>query len=1126
MNNKDTIKWLYSFYNSKFFLIARLTVILILVNFFTLSAKTSKAQETTLSLRMTDVTIQQVLNEISQQSNYTFAWSSQFVNLNKKVNIQVNNQPIDVVLSKLFDGCGVKYKIEGKTVILTPSTQAEQQAAKKITVRGTVTNEKGQTLPGVTVLVKGTTNGTVTDVDGKYSLQVKGNAQTLVFSFVGMKTIEVPIKGRSVINVTMKTAAEGLNEVVVLGYTTKGRNEITGSAVQVKGSNIKKIPVVNVSQALQGKVPGLVVTTSSGTPGSVQNIRIRGVGSITAGNSPLIVIDGVPVINENFSGSRSSSSLSSLAAINSNDIASITVLKDASATSAYGARGSNGVIVITTKKGQMDTKTHFNFNASYGFQNNAVKGLEPLTGEQRKTLFLEGIYNTYGPNGKGYFQSKDSAYDFMVAHHLDHGKLQSWDGVDGNWPDVIKNENAPLQNYNFSATGGGKNSDFYASVGYNKTEATVIGSDFKRISGNLNYSRNFRKNIKFSTVNTVSNSRQNALAEQSGYFANPFIAKYFMSPWEHPYNKDGTINTDISMPFNPLYIVKNDIRRNELTRGLSNSFVKWEIIKNLVFKSLISLDYNIATYKRYANRHYGDGAKTNGYAENSVERNFTVVAQNSLDYTYRFHDHTFHFKALMEYQKNKSNYLYGYGEQFAADGLTNIANAGANWDASSSYYDWSNISYLGMFNYNYLGKYIVDFTFRREGSSRFAPDNRYGNFWSVGGAWNINRESFLSNITFINMLRIRGSFGLSGNSEIGINSYQALLSYDANYADKAAIYPSQFGASNLTWEKNKNYDIGMDFIVWKNKINGSISYFHKKTYDLLQNVPMSRTTGFSSQVQNSGKVLNKGIEATLTVTIFQKSDFHWNVSCNYASLNNEVLDLAKDAHGNYIDIETGSQKVAVGHPIYAWYMRKYAGVDPQTGDALWYVDGVSGKTTTDYYSAKKAFQGASPIPTYTGGLSTHIDYKGFYLDASMYYSGGNKVFERWSRYTHNAGLYSTLLFNGVTPLMNRWQKPGDITNVPKMKYTYHDNSSRTSTRFLYDGNYIRLKDVTLGYNFPKALLSHVGLTGLTVYVKGTNLLTWVKDDRLKYDPEVRANGFTRLTTPPVKSVVFGLNLNF
>jgi TonB-linked SusC/RagA family outer membrane protein len=464
--------------------------------------------------------------------------------------------------------------------------------AQTRTISGIVTSaEDGSALPGVTVQVKGTTVGTTTDLDGKYVLKIQPNQNILVFSFVGMKTREVAINGKTKINVVLSPEVKGLNEVVVMGYTTKGKNEITGSTVQVQGTDINEVPVASVDQALQGKVPGLSISASSGTPGSVQDIRIRGVGSITAGNDPLIVIDGVPVINSNFSGSSARSSLSALAALNSDDIASITVLKDASATSAYGARGSNGVIVITTKKGKTNAKTTFNLSSSIGYQNNAVEGEVPLTGDQRKTLLLEAVYNSYG---EAYGFTRDEALDFLTANLYDGG-LSAWNGKDGNWGNEVANKNAPLRSVNLSATGGDKLSSFYVSLGYDKTEATVIGSDFKRVSATLNFNRKMAKNIQFSTNNIVSNTFQNSFLEQSAYFANPFLTKYFMSPWEQPYNDDGTLNTNLNTSlFNTLYLAKNNISTNDLTRALSNSYVTWEIIKNLKFKSLVSLDYTIA----------------------------------------------------------------------------------------------------------------------------------------------------------------------------------------------------------------------------------------------------------------------------------------------------------------------------------------------------------------------------------------------------------------------------------------------------------------------------------------------------------------------------------------------------
>jgi len=998
-----------------------------------------------------------------------------------------------------------------------------QSVFAQTTVTGTVTSaDDGSTLPGVSVVIQGTSLGTTTDMDGKFVLSVPDGTTAIIFSFVGMESQTIAFSGQKVINVSLNSSALALEEVIVMGYITRGKNELTGSTVQVTGDQISKVPVVSADQALQGKVAGLTISQASGTPGSIQDIRIRGVGSITAGNDPLIVIDGVPVVNDDFGGDAASSSLSALSAINSNDIETITVLKDASATSAYGARGSNGVIVISTKKGKAGV-TKFNFSSSYGFQNNATEGLKPLTGDQRAELLLEGIYNTYGAT---YDFTKEGAYDFMVDNNLDYGDLQNWDGVDGNWAEEVTNEDAPVLNISFSARGGDEKSTFYASFGYNKTEATVIGSDFKRINGQLNYTRNFRKNLKFSTSNSISNTFQNAFLETSAYFGNPHLTKYFMSPWEHPYNADGTLNINLNTSvFNTIYLAENNIKTNDLTRGISNSFVEWEIIPKLKFKSLIALDYNIAAYKGYNNRLHGDSEGENGSSEASTERNFNYVIQNSLDYSLNYNDHSIQAKALIEYQKNKNFYLYGYGENFPADGLTNIANAGANDDAYSSFGDWSNLSYLGMVNYNYQGKYIVDLTFRREGSSRFASDLRFGNFGSAGAAWNIKQESFLKDIEFINTLRIRGSFGYSGSSSISTNSFQALLAYDADYASQGAIYPSQFGNASLTWEKNRNYDIGADFAFLNNRISGSVAYYNKFTYDLLQAVPLSLTTGHSSQNQNIGEVLNTGIELELTGEIIRTKDLNWSISGNFATVNNEVLALAKDGNGDDINIQTGTRKVEVGQPIYAWFMRKWAGVDPDNGEALWYLNGVDGETTNAYYDAEEAFQGESAIPKYSGGLSTHVDFKGFYVDASFYFAGGHKVYEDWSFYTHHSGIYTTLYYQGVVTMMDRWQEPGDITDVPKVIYGTN-NDSRTSSRFLYDGDYVRLKDLVFGYDIPKSALANIGFESASIYVRGSNLFTWVKDDRLAYDPEVRADGFTRLTTPPVKSIVFGINLNF
>ncbi|TFH37866.1 MAG: SusC/RagA family TonB-linked outer membrane protein [Bacteroidia bacterium] len=1014
--------------------------------------------------------------------------------------------------------------------------QLVQAQTRQIT--GTVTSAAdGSTIPGVQVVAVGTTIGTTTDIDGQYSLNVPESATTLKFLFVGMETQEIDIFDRSKINVELSEDLTAVGQVIVLGYSTRAKNQITGSTVQIAGDELKDVPVTSVDQALQGKVAGLVINTSSGTPGSIQEIRIRGIGSILSkdSNDPLIVIDGVPVTQRNISGSTARSSLSSLAAINSNDIESITILKDASATSAYGARGSNGVIVITTRKGKVG-QTRFNLNTSYGFQNKAVDGRQELTAAQREELYLEGVYNSFGV-ANGF--TREEAFDYALANNFNEAfTLQRWrlDGRrEGDWGGAMINKNAPVLNVNLSTRGGDEKSSFYASFGYTNNEAVVVGNVFERFTGNLNYQRNMGKRVRFSTTNTVSQTNQDRVyLEPSVYWANPNLARYFAPPTYYPWNADGTPATDNPTSYNYLYLVEHDVVWNKMLRIMTNNFLEVDIIEGLKFKTLVGLDFVLGTYKSHQNRNYGDGFQENGTTSSNIDQDFNMVFQNSLDYRLTFLDnHRIDFKALMEFQEYRSYYLSGYGENFSTDGLTNINSTSANWQAGSSFVDWMNLSYLGMINYDYLGKYIADFTYRREGSSRFAADQRFGNFWAVGVAWNMGMENFLAGVSFINNLRLRGSYGVSGTPGDGSIAYQSLLSFGGDYAGEGAVTPSGFGNPSLTWEKNRNYDVGFDFAVLNNRIDGSFAYFNKETYDLLQNVPLTRTSGHSSVTSNVGSMVNKGIEALINIDIIRSNDFNLSIGGNFATLANEVTELAKDGFGNDIAIfnSDNTRGVAVGHPFAEYHMRKWAGVDPANGWPLWYVNGKDDTegTTSVYSDATAEFQGTSAIPTYSGGTSFHIDFKGVYFDASIYFAGGHSVNERWAQYQWDSGRNATDLYNGVVELMDRWQEPGDITDIPVILHSYiHHENSLASTRFLFDGDFMRAKDLVLGFNLPESILSKIKVGGAQIYVRGTNMFTWVKDEKMKngYDPEIYDDGRTGFQTPPIKSLIFGLNLNF
>lgn len=1008
---------------------------------------------------------------------------------------------------------------------------AQLTFAQNLQVTGTVTDADGMPIPGVNVIVRGTNTGSTTDFDGKYAVNAN-QGQVLVYSFVGYVTQNVTVGTQSVINITLQEDAAELQEVVVLGYSTRGVEEVTGSSVSIGGEEVAEVPVVSVDQALQGRVAGLQISQSSGTPGSTQDIRIRGLSSLSAGNQPLYVIDGVPVNNDNLSGSANVSSINPLAAINSQDIASITVLKDASATAAYGARGSNGVIVITTKKGKVG-ETQFNISSQVGISNDAFNKRDVLTGAQRLDLLKESLVNAYGANGtQGNFGfTLDNAIETAIGFNLLPAATRNYDGSDYNWSSLIKNEDALLQNYTFSATGGDEKGSFYASLGYNKTEATVIGSDFERINGALNFSRKLRENIDLTSSMNVSHTVQDPILEQGSFFSNPFITRYLMNPFNNPFDADGN-PTRGGMVFgslhNTLYTEANNISRNTLIRAIGNNKIDWEIFNNVTFSNRVGIDYQLADYKNYQNRYEGDSRFVNGSSTASDEKVFNFVYQGSLNYNFKVGmNHNFDLTGLFEYQKNQTSFVQAYGENFPVDNLTNIANASANFAAFSSFSDWYNVSYLALLNYNFAGKYVIDATYRREGSSRFAPDKRFGNFGSVGAAWNVHREEFMRGSVF-NTLRLRASYGITGNNAVGINAYQPLLGFGADYSNTGGATPSQFGNDDLTWEKGESFDAGFTFGVFQNRLTGSFAYFQRRTYDLLQSVPLSRTTGFSSQSRNLGEMTNKGIEAELGFDVISTPDFVWNISGNYATVENEVTKLAVGADGEDIDPLAGSSysSTQVGLPAASWFMRTWAGVNPETGAPTWYLNGVDGEVTSNYNIAERVDQGASALPTYSGGLGTRISFKGFFADANLYFAGGHKIYEQFAQFYFRTNSFTLGTYNGAAELLDRWQQPGDVTNVPVLNYARNDNFFNTSSRHLYDGDYVRLKNVAIGYNLPATFAESIGIDGLTLTLRGTNVATWVKDKGLLLDPEVRANGFTTLTTPPVESYTLGVNVKF
>lgn len=990
--------------------------------------------------------------------------------------------------------------------------------AQEKTVSGTVLDEDGLPLPGVNVIEQGTSNGTQTDFDGNYSISV-APGDVLVFTYLGFKPQNLTVGSSDVYNITMAVDAAALDEVVVTGYVTQKKSDITGSLVEVNEETLNEYAAASVDQALQGNVAGLAVSQSSGTPGSVANIRIRGISSITAGNEPLYVIDGVPINNGNVSASTATSSISALAAIDQSTIQSITVLKDASATAQYGARGANGVILITTKGGKYG-KTVFNFSSQVGFQNDATEGPRPLTSAQRFELASEAYVND------GFFATEQEAGDYLLANN---GLFAQWDEdgrPESNWSDAVANDDALYQQYSLSASGGGEDNRFFASIGYLEQEATVIGSSFERISGSLNFSKDFSPSLKFSSNNSAAHTFQNAFLERSAYFASPRTAKYFMNSLRFPYNEDGSpAEIGGALP-NPLIGARDDFNENRFTRLISGNSLEWTIGGGFKVGSKFNVDLQLYNYRTYGNRNYGYGVPVSGEASQYDRTNAFYVFQNYLEYDFEINpDHVFDLKVLQEYQASRSYFLGGDGNNFADDGLFFLQSAGTPLGVTSSFSDYYLGAYLGLLQYSaFDSKYVLNLSYRKEGNSRFQEDNRWGDFYSVGAAWNLHKEDFLSSAGAVDYLKLRGSYGVTGNANIGLNQYQSLFAYNVDYNGEGAQVVDTFGNEDLSWEINKTLDVGVEFGFFQNTLTGTAAYFRRNSEDLLLDVPLSQTTGFSQQTRNIGALVNEGFEFQLTANIIDTKDVGLSIGGNVSTVENEVTKLPLDPNGIERTITTTINRIETGHPVREYYMPTWAGVNPETGLDEFYINGVDGETTTSFNEAEAVFQGDNAVPTITAGMNLNFNYKGFFINANAYYAGGHKIYEGWHLYLHQTNGFPILAYNGYQSLLDRWQEPGDVAR--HSKFTSAGQPWQRHSKYLYDADFLRLRTVTVGYDIPSTALEQIGMTSARIFVRGNNLATWVKDDNLLYDPEQDLGGETGLETPPTKAFLVGVNLTF
>jgi TonB-linked SusC/RagA family outer membrane protein len=964
-----------------------------------------------------------------------------------------------------------------------------QILAQNRTISGKVTDEKGSPLPNVSVVIKGGGGGTSTQLDGSFSLSVPPTAKVLVFSTIGFATTELPIGKGNSLNVSMQSAAQKeLQDVVVVGYGTQRKAEMTSSVAKVSGDKVANVPFTSVDQTLQGKAAGVQSTGFSGQPGANQQVRIRGIGSYSASSQPLYVIDGVQINSGDLQDQSITPSSNILSTINPNDIESISILKDAAATSIYGSRGGNGVILITTKKGRSG-KTQIVGTAEVG--NNKIGNFpsasQPLNGPQWKDAFRDGYINAGGT----------AAQASTALAALGDTTIST------NWKDLVT-RSGTQQQYNISASGGEGKTTFFVSGGYFKQQASTIAADLTRYSALLKVDHQAGQRLQLSINLQPSYETQNGPLSNGSQFGNPILNIYFLRPIQNPYNPDGSLNINtngsgFSAVYNPLYIAAHNVHSNGIFHGLGNVQARFSILDNLKFTSKVGVQYVTYNQYQYDNPLHGDGKAANGRGFADYQQYFLYDLDQQLDYhAYldKQKDLSIDAKAGYETILSKSYNITAAAQNFSTTRLDLSTNASTSTTGVAFASDYSFASLYANLVLNYKDKYVLSGVIRRDGSSRFSTANKYGNFPSVGVSWNISKEDFMQSIHAISNLKLRASYGSSGNAEIGNYTFLQTFGYGGglNYNSQPGGGFTGIGNVNLTWEKDNQTNIGLDASFLANRINITFDYYDKESSQLLFANPLSQTTGFSTITQNLGKMSNKGVEFTINVTPVQTKDFTWDLSFNITHNKNSMQVLPplqpQIINGNFI--------VKRGYDINTWYLRQWAGVDPATGNPQWYTDSSKKTTTTSFNGAARVNTGKSANPKVYGGLSNTFTYKGFSVTADFIYSYGNYVFDQWAFYLADQ---INPTFGKYALNLKRWKNVGDITNVPKAIYGSGNNSSNNSTRWLYKGDYIRLRNITVGYTLPSQLARNIHLNSLRIYVRGTNLWTKTYDPNSTMDPE-------------------------
>jgi TonB-dependent starch-binding outer membrane protein SusC len=950
-------------------------------------------------------------------------------------------------------------------------------------------------LAGVTIRAKNNTATTVSQPDGTFRLTVPQDVTTLVFSYAGFTEQEQAI-GSGPMEITLVSGGN-LSEVVVVGYGTRLKRDVTSSISKISNRDFQNLPLPSFEAALQGRAAGVFINAGSGKLGQGLTIRVRGISSISASQQPFVVIDGVPAVTQAL-GSYTEPD-NPLATLNPDDIESIEVLKDAASSAIYGARASNGVILVTTKSGKAG-KTRVNFGAYTGWSKPTRKQ-EFLNAAQYKELFTAAAEN--------------EGYDAAEEFEFESGTTDWNDNINSNFADKAFQDGRITQ-YNLGLTGGDARTKFLLSASWNDQKGIILDNALDRANGRINVDHTINNRFKVGTNLSLSKSVNNRVSADNN-FTNP-LQLNALPPIQAIYLPDGQPNPN-TLYYNYLIDHLYSSRVATTYRSISSIYGEFRILPSLFFRSQVGLDWINLQEEEYLGRQTLDGGPAGSGYNGQVTSNI-ITYTNTLNYSKIINEvHQLDGIAGIEYQRGKTSDVEATGIGFPSDKFKKLASATDIESASSTSTEFAFASYFARANYKLNDKYLFGVSFRVDGSSRFGPDNRYGTFPAVSAGWIISEESFLKNSNALSFLKIRGSYGKTGNAEIGNFASRSLFSA-TDYANIPGLVTTQIGVKDLSWESTLQLDLGIDFGFFDNRLTGEIDYFNKKTTDLLLNAPIPGVLGFTTITKNIGSMNNQGWEFVLNGSILRGGDFTWTASANISTYKNEVTKLVSPV----LPAQRTVGRLEVGQPFGQFYGKMYAGVDPANGDALYYK---ADKTTTNVYSQGVDTIIGDPNPDFYGGFNNRFTYKGFDLDIQCQFVKGNDLYNIAGFFQSVNGDYFD---NQTVDQMNFWRKPGDITDIPQPRL-YAGNGAGKSSRWVQDGSYLRVKSVNLGYNFPRKVLSRFKIENARIYVAALNLFTFT--DYKGYDPEINTTytgnlnlGHDFYTPPQAKTVSVGINVGF